>query len=66
MTPDEIALLLIGFGIGAQAMAIFGMVSDMRAERRSDASALRARRGAAGDRYLNSLRLYQLQHRSPR
>lgn len=64
MTANEIQLLLCGIGIGAQAMVVWHMVIDMRAARRSQAEAEAARKRAAGDQYLNSLRLYRLQHRS--
>lgn len=65
MTPNEIQMLVCGIGIGAQGMAIWRMVLDMRDARRSLADSYQARRRAAGDHYLNSLRLYRLQNRVP-
>lgn len=65
MTPNEIQMLVCGIGIGAQGMAIWRMVLDMRDARRSLADSYQARRRAAGDQYLNSLHLYRLQHRVP-
>ena len=64
MTPNEIQMLICGIGIGAQGMAVFGMVCDMRSARRSRTAAEAALKRAAGDHYLNSLRLYRLQHRT--
>lgn len=66
MTTNEIQLLLVGFGFGAQFMAVLHMVWDMRDTRRSQTEAEAARKRAAGDHYLSSLRLYRLQHRSQR
>lgn len=65
MTPNEIQMLLVGIALGVQGMAVTHMVWDMRDARRSQTEAEQARRRAAGDLYLNSLRLYRLQHRSP-
>ncbi|QUI32460.1 hypothetical protein H9W91_17515 [Streptomyces alfalfae] len=64
MTNNEIVLLTVGIGIGAQAMAVAHMVGDMRTVRRAQTEAEAAVKAAAGDRYLSSLRLYQLQNRS--
>lgn len=68
MTANEIQILICGIAIGGQAMAVWHMVLDMRAARRSLAESTKARRRAAADHYFNSLRLYQLQQRvaSPR
>lgn len=65
MTPSEIQMLITGAALGAQGMTVFHVVLDYRAERRSDRADRRRARIAAGDRYLSSLRLYRLQHRSP-
>lgn len=64
MTINEIVLLAVGIGIGAQAVAVAHMVGDMRTVRRAQTEAEAAVKAAAGDRYLSSLRLYQLQNRS--
>lgn len=65
MTPSEIQMLITGAALGAQAMNVFHVVLDHRAERRSDRVARRQARVFAADRYLSSFRLYRLQHRSP-
>ncbi|MDV7221016.1 hypothetical protein [Streptomyces prunicolor] len=64
MTANEIQMLVCGIGIGAQGMAIWEMVRNMRASRRGRTESETARKQAAGDVYLSSLRLYQLQHRT--
>lgn len=64
MTVIEIELLIIGIGIGAQGMAVWHMAVDMRSARRSQTEAEAALKRATGDRFLNSLRLYQLQQRT--
>ncbi|MFC8429885.1 hypothetical protein [Streptomyces sp. NPDC057253] len=64
MTSDEITLLAVGFGLGAQFMGVLNMWWDMRDARRNAAHSRHAWRQAAGDRYLSSLRLYQLQQRT--
>lgn len=64
MTPNEIQMLLVGLAIGVQGMAVTHMVWDMRDARRSQTETEAASKSAAGDLYLNSLRLYRLQHRS--
>ncbi|MFJ4692824.1 hypothetical protein [Streptomyces sp. NPDC088766] len=64
MTPSEIQILICGIGIGAQTMAVWHMVLDMRDARRSLAESTEARRRAAADHYLSSFRLYRLQHRT--
>ncbi|MGW0372440.1 hypothetical protein ACWDZW_26830 [Streptomyces coeruleorubidus] len=64
MTETEFILLLAGIGIGAQGMAVWHMILDMRDARRNLALSRQARRRAAADVYLNSLRLYQIQQRS--
>jgi len=63
MTPNEIQMLLCGIGIGAQGMAVWRMVLDMRDARRSLAESHQARRRAGGDAFLRSLELYQVQQR---
>lgn len=65
MTDHEILLLAAGFALGAHGMNIAHMVLDYRAGRRSDKAARHQARIFAADRYLSSLCLYQLQHRSP-
>ena len=64
MTINESILLASGIGIGVQLMAVLHMVWDMRDARRSQTRAEAAAKRAAGDQYLNSLRLYRLQRRS--
>jgi hypothetical protein len=64
VTTDEIVLLVTGIGIGVQFMTGLHMVWDMRDARRNEKVSRAAMKRAAGDRYLSSLRLYQLQHRS--
>ncbi|MFF7949397.1 hypothetical protein [Streptomyces griseorubiginosus] len=64
MTTDEIVLFVTGIGVGAQLMAVLHMVWDMRDARRNAAHSRQVWRQAAGDRYLSSLRLYQLQQRT--
>jgi hypothetical protein len=63
MTETEFILLITGVGIGAQGMAVWHMVLDMRDARRNLTLSRQARRRAAADVYLNSLRLYQIQQR---
>lgn len=63
MTPNEMLLPAVGFVLGAWTVAVVNMVLDMRDARRSLARSERARRRAAGDQFLNSFRLYRLQHR---
>ena len=64
MTLNEFQMLIYGIGIGAQGMAILDMIGSMRGARRSQTQAETARKQAAGDAFLSSLRLYQLQHRT--
>ncbi|MET7914437.1 hypothetical protein ABZU45_00600 [Streptomyces avermitilis] len=64
MTPNEIQMLIVGAALGAQLMNLLHVWWDMRDGRRSAAASRAAVKRAAGDQYLNSLRLYQLQHRS--
>ncbi|MFJ5728775.1 hypothetical protein [Streptomyces paradoxus] len=63
MTPNEMQLLAVGFVLGAWTVAIWQMVLDMRDARRNLARSEQALRRAAGDAYLNSLRLYRMQQR---
>lgn len=65
MTANEIQTLCVGFVLGAWTVAIWQMVLDMRDMRRNLASSRQARRRAAGDHFLSSFRLHQLQHRPP-
>lgn len=60
MTVNEILFLIYGIAIGAQAMASLHAYWAHQDARRSRTAAKAARRRAAGDRYLASLRLYQL------
>lgn len=64
MTPNEIQMLCVGVALGAQGMTVLNICWDARDARRDARRAQAAAKRASGDRYLNSLRLYQLQHRS--
>jgi hypothetical protein len=64
VTDTEIQMLITGAALGAQSMNVLHVVLDSRAIRRSGKAARRQARIFAADRYLSSLRLYQLQHRS--
>ncbi|MGW1609437.1 hypothetical protein ACWCQZ_08565 [Streptomyces sp. NPDC002285] len=64
MTDNEIQMLCVGIALGTQGMAALSAWWDAQANRRAEAASKTARRQAAGDRYLSSLRLYQLQQRS--
>lgn len=63
MTPNEIVTLALGIAVGAQLMNILNAYWSSQDARRSATEAQAAMKRAAGDRYLGSLRLYQLQHR---
>ena len=60
MNPNEIQMLVVGIAIGAQLMNLLYMWWNRQDARRSSAAAKAAMRRSAGDRYLASLRLYQL------
>ncbi|MDX2552776.1 hypothetical protein QBA35_19110 [Streptomyces bottropensis] len=64
MTDSEIQMLLTGVALGAQGMSVLHAYWASKDARRSAARAQAAVKRSAGDRYLSSLRLYQLQHRS--
>lgn len=63
MTVNELTMLICGFALGAWTIAAWHMVLDMRAARRDLARSKQARKRSAGDHFLNSLKLYQLQRR---
>ncbi|GGV86820.1 hypothetical protein GCM10010294_67940 [Streptomyces griseoloalbus] len=63
MTENEIILFICGIGVGAQGVAVWHMVLDMRQARRSLAESHQVRRRSAGDAFLRSLELYQVQQR---
>lgn len=63
MTANEILTLATGIALGAHGMNALHARWDRQAARRSAAAARAARRKAAGDCYLYSLRLYQLRMR---
>jgi hypothetical protein len=63
MTANEVQLLIVGMVLGAWIVAIWRMVLDLREAERNLALSHQARRRAAGDVYLNSLRLYRMQQR---
>lgn len=64
MTANEIQMLVVGIALGAQLMGLLNMWWDRQDARRNAAHSRQAWRQAAGDRYLSSLRLYQLQQRT--
>lgn len=64
MTPNEIQMLFCGIAIGAEGMAGLYAFWNWRDARRDAVAARAAMKRSAGDRYLNSLRLYQLQQRT--
>jgi hypothetical protein len=64
MTDTEIQMLITGVALGAQGMSLLHAYWSSKDARRGAARAAAAVKRAAGDRYLSSLRLYQLQHRS--
>ena len=61
MTANELQMLVVGIALGAQLMTLQHMWWDRQDARRNLARSRQAWRRAAGDRYLSSLRLYQLQ-----
>lgn len=63
MTENEVLLLAVGFSLGAQFMNLLHFWWQRQDARRSQAAARAARHRAAGDCFLNSLRLYQLRAR---
>lgn len=63
MTVNELSMLICGFALGAWTIAVWHMILDMRAARRSLAEAHQVRRRSAGDAFLRSLELYQVQQR---
>lgn len=65
MTDNEIGMLFVGVALGAQGMTLLHVFWNARDARRDARHARAANKRAAGDQYLNSLRLYQLQQRSP-
>ncbi|MFD9319309.1 hypothetical protein ACFWDQ_16695 [Streptomyces sp. NPDC060053] len=64
MTTTEITYLVTGIALGGQLMNVLHAYWASKDARRSETAACAALKRAAGDRYLNSLGLYQLQHRS--
>ncbi|GKQ35816.1 hypothetical protein [Streptomyces sp. A012304] len=64
MTPNELQILICGIAIGANLMVILNACWDWRNTRRGIERSRQARRRAAADHYLNTLRLYRLQNRS--
>ncbi|MFF3346100.1 hypothetical protein [Streptomyces sp. NPDC002779] len=64
MTPNEIQMLCAGVALGSQSMAVLNMWWDAKDARRNLAVSRAALKRSAGDRYLGSLRLYQLRQRS--
>ncbi|MFJ9020778.1 hypothetical protein ACIRPU_12460 [Streptomyces sp. NPDC102259] len=64
MTANEISILAVGFALGWMVANVLHAYWASREASRSATAAQAAWKNAAGDRYLGSLRLYQLQHRS--
>ena len=64
MTENELVMLISGIAIGIHLMNLLHAYWAQRDARRSQAQARAAIKQAAGDQYLNSLRLYQLQQRT--
>lgn len=60
MTTDEIVLFATGIAVGIQFMTVLHMWWDMRDARRSMAASRAAMKGAAGDQFMSSFRLYRL------
>lgn len=63
MTDNEILMLITGVALGAQGVSLLHAFWNARDARRNQTEAEVARKSTAGDLYLNSLRLYRLQHR---
>lgn len=61
---NEIEMFLVGAALGAQAMNVQHARWARQDARRSAAASRAALKRAAGDQYLQSLRLYQLQQRT--
>ncbi|MEV7240431.1 hypothetical protein AB0N92_04095 [Streptomyces sp. NPDC093248] len=64
MTANEILFLIYGVALGAIWMSVLHARWAAQDVRRSRATSRAALRRAAGDRYLSSLRLYQLHNRT--
>jgi len=64
MTSNEISMLVVGLALGSQGVNVVHAYWASRDARRSAIAAQAAVKRAAGDRYVSSLRLYQLQHRT--
>lgn len=63
MTTNEIVLLITGLLVGANLTSIWHGILDLRQATRDLEATRRAGREAAGDEFLNSLELYQVQQR---
>ena len=67
MSDNQIQIFCIGAAAGMDFMLLlqilYGILDDRR-DRKAGSAARAAFKRAAGDRYLSSLRLYQLQQRS--
>lgn len=63
MTSNELLMLVVGMGLGAHLMNLMHAYWASKDARRSATQAQAAIKRAAGDHYLNSLRLYQIQQR---
>jgi hypothetical protein len=63
MTETELILFFTGLLVGANLVAVWHAILDMREARRSLAESHQVRRRAAGDAFFRSLELYQVQQR---
>ncbi|MGQ4358890.1 hypothetical protein [Streptomyces sp. SAS_272] len=64
MSDNEILMLCSGIALGGQGMNLLHAYWASKDAQRAAVRARVAAKQARGDQYLNSLRLYQLQHRS--
>ncbi|MCI3272129.1 hypothetical protein [Streptomyces cylindrosporus] len=64
MTSNELLMLAVGLTLGMHLMNAMHAYWGWRDDRRSAARTRADMKRSAGDRYLHSLRIYQLQHRS--
>jgi len=60
VTTDEIVLFATGIALGVQGMTLLHMWWDMRDARRSERASRAIAKGAAGDQFMSSFRLYRL------
>lgn len=63
MTANELTMLICGFVLGAWVVAGWQMGLDLQKARRTIAESRQIQKRAAGDHFLRSLELYQVQQR---